>query len=119
MENLHSWLQKINLLFTNTLKQDDFYQKNFDANKIELKKDNCISIYNLIEAFNKMYVAFQKDYAKLKKMDLGKDIYITSFYDYEDGKKEGSLLEIEITEPNKLIIFCFFVLPEDIFTVLE
>ena len=96
MNELNNCLKKFSLSYTDTIDINDFYGKETDINNIEINYDNCISLYNLICAFNKMHIAFKKEYDKLEKLDLGKDVNVLSFTKIEDRLR---VLEMILYKP--------------------
>ena len=77
MKDIDDIIKRLNLFFTDTVDKNSCNIN--DLKKIENNTDNCISLYNLIEYFNKLYLAFINEYYKSKIIDLGEDIIIVDF----------------------------------------
>ena len=99
MDKINSWFKRVNLLLTNTCSKDDFKEKGFDINSIEVTTDNSISLYDLLASFNKMYLAFQKEYRSLKKLPFGESIQIGDFCKFGNVEEESRLLPIYVDSP--------------------
>jgi len=67
----------------------------------EIDYSNSISLYHLVESFNKMYLLFKKDYEKLDKLDLGEKVEFLDFYKSENS--DYQCLMMYIYNPNKEI----------------
>ncbi len=100
MEKLDNCIKTWNLIFTDTLKSEDLCTRDFNLSKSEVNYQNCISLYNLVYAFNKLYLAFKKEYNELEKIEMGRSIEIVQFKKFsdEDGKEYRTLI-IDIDEP--------------------
>lgn len=80
MNELNNCLNEMNLAYTNVL-----------------NNENSISLYDLINSFNKMYSSFKKEYEKLEKLDLGKDI---SFLGFTKKNNILRVLDMLVYRPN-------------------
>jgi len=85
MEKLDKYIKECNLVFTDTIDRLDFCRADFDIDKTEVKYVDSINLMHLVSSFNKLYLAFKKEYDELEKLDLGKNIEVLSFvkFDYE------------------------------------
>jgi len=99
MNELDEYLKKCNLVFTNTNNRFDFCRLDFDLDKVEVNYDNCISLFELVSSFNKLYILFKKEYEQLEKMNLGRKIKIISFEKFSLGDKDYRNLILYIDEP--------------------
>ena len=99
MKKNSEFLKEYNLVFTGTLKREDFCRVDFDINKEKINYDNCISLFELISSFNKLYVMFKKEYDELEKINFGNKITYCDFANYLfDGENYRCLL-LYINEP--------------------
>lgn len=87
MRTLDDLIKEFNLLYTNTLTQHDFCRVGFDSKKELLDLKNCISLYKLINDFNKKYNEFIKDYNTLDKFDFGEYLEIIGFRKRDNDKE--------------------------------
>ena len=99
MNELNTCLKKFNLSFTETINIDECYGKDLDIDNIEINRNNCISLYDLIEAFNRMHRAFKSEYNHLNKLDLGKEINVLNFIKYEE---ELRVLDMLVYKPSMI-----------------
>lgn len=98
--NLKRFIYEFNLVSTQTITETEelFHVLSRKETK-EIDYSNSISLYHLVELFNKLYLFFEKDYQKLEKIDLGECIEFLNFYKSSDYR----LLEFRIVNPNKEI----------------
>ena len=97
MTELNNWINKINLLFTNTCDREELFA---GTNK-EVNKEDSISLYDLISAFNKMYVSFKREYDELDKKDLGKYVDFCNFRKTSDNNgNDIRMLSLYIENPS-------------------
>lgn len=99
MNKLNQFIKEINLVFTNTIDRYEFCKKNFDLNNYNVNYTNSISIYNLVNSFNKLYIPFKKEYEKLDKLSLGNYIEILNYNKFNLGEDNYRMLVINIEEP--------------------
>lgn len=99
MQNIDELLKEYNLIFTGTKDRGDFCKINFNIDKEEVNYDNCISLFDLVSSFNKLYTMFKKEYEELKKLDLGKKVEVISFNKYTYDDSEYRILSLYIDEP--------------------
>jgi hypothetical protein len=78
-------------MYTDTLERN-YLGKEVDFDKIEEDHTNCISLYDLISSFNKMHMAFMKEYNELDKLYLGSRIEVKGFTKITDS--EGNVVRI-------------------------
>ena len=83
MKELEESIKYFNLVFTDTLVSEDFSRVGFDLDKKKVNYDNCISLYDLISKFNKLYSLFKKEYRDLDKLDLGKNVEVLDFSKFD------------------------------------
>lgn len=98
--NLDRFIYEFNLVSTQTITDTHELIRvlNNKQNK-EIEYSNSVSIHDLVELFNKLYVFFEKDYQKLEKINLGERIEFLTFYKSDDYR----LLEFLIDTPYKEI----------------
>ena len=75
MLDIDNFLKECNLIFTNTVtvREELINTKGKKANY-----DNCITLFQLVYSFNKLYTMFKKDLDKLEKLNLGEKIELIS-----------------------------------------
>lgn len=100
MNKLDEFIKEVNLAFTETIKREDFCRTGFDIDKIEVDYDNTISLYNLVNSFNKLYLSFKKEYETLGELKLGEYIDVVDFIKGEENQNKYRILIIYITKPN-------------------
>ena len=93
---LDKCIKKFSLIYTNTITKLDFCYRGFDLSSIMLNDENSISLYALVENFNKLHLNCKKEYNDLDKFELGKHIEIGHFTKYNDNHR---YLLIYIDEP--------------------
>ena len=81
MNKLEESLKIFSLVFSETIDSHSVYDK---VDTLDVNTEGCISLYDLLYAFNKMYRAFKKEYAELEKPDIGKLYDFVSFDRYDD-----------------------------------
>ena len=100
MDELEKYIKKCNLIFTGTLKRKDFCMSSFPGvENVKVNNENSISILNFISSFNKLYVAFQKEYETLEKINLGETVEIDSFGKFTSNNDNYRTLILHIDEP--------------------
>ena len=99
MNELNNFIKEINLVFTNTIDRYEFCKKDFNLNNYQVNYTNSISIYNLVNSFNKLYTSFKKEYEKLDKLSLGNYIEILNYNKFNLDKDNYRTLRIYIEEP--------------------
>lgn len=82
MANLDEYIRECNLVFTDTIDRLDFCRVDFDINKVKVNYTDSINLLHLVSSFNQLYLAFKKEYAKLEKLDLGKQFKVLSFHKF-------------------------------------
>ena len=102
--NLERFIYEFNLASTMAVENNVEwgYVLNNEINK-EIDYENSISFYNLVESFNKLYLRFKNDYAKLDNWNLGEYIEILDVYSNEKSGNLYRSLVIYIGNPNKEI----------------
>ena len=86
MENIDDVIKRFNLFFANTLENS------------EINCERSISLFDLIEKFNKLYLSFMKDYYELDKLELGKFINVIEFFKNNAGSYRELLLYVHETD---------------------
>lgn len=81
MDKLEKSLKIFSLVFSETVDSHSVYDK---VDTLDVNTESCISLYDLLYAFNKMYRAFKKEYNELEKPDIGKLYDFVSFDRYDD-----------------------------------
>lgn len=79
MEKLDEYIKKWNLIFTNTLKEEDFCRVDFDLTQTKVNYCDSISMFHFLSSFNKLYLKFKKDYEKIDKLNFEKYLEVLSF----------------------------------------
>lgn len=97
MDKLNNWLHTLNLLFTNTCDRDTFYEEDYDYSMETIDTEENISLYDLIQFINRIYLSFIKDYNKIKKTELGQ--YVEIQYFKKDDKKLERSLSVYVDKP--------------------
>lgn len=82
MEKLDTVLKNFSLVFTNTITTRDLHDVSFYLEDKEVNYDNSISLYDVVENFNKLYLSFKKEYDVLDKLEIGDSIEIGKFVKY-------------------------------------
>ena len=100
MYNLENSLKMFNLFFTDTLSINNIDTIKGNVNDLEINNNDYISLYNLIKAFNKMHMAFKREYQELDKLDLGRVVEIDRFHKFNNASGEPCrLLDMNIYQP--------------------
>lgn len=99
MKKLEESIKYFNLVFTDTLVSNDFSKVGFDLDKKKVNYDNCISLYDLISKFNKLYSLFKKEYRDLDKLDLGKNVEVLDFSKFDLFGDNIRFLSMYINKP--------------------
>lgn len=100
MQKIDELLKEYNLIFTGTKDRRDFCKINFNIDKEEVNYDNCISLFDLVSSFNKLYTMFKKEYEAIKRFNLGKETEVISFDKFTYDDAEYRILSLYIDEPN-------------------
>ena len=79
MKELDRYIKECNLVFTDTVDRLDFCRTDFDLDKTEVNFSDSISLFHLVSSFNKLYLAFKKEYDELEKLKLGKKVEVVGF----------------------------------------
>ena len=79
MKTFDDLIKEFNLIYTDTLKRDDFFTVGFDSKEKLLNLKKCITLYKLINDFNKKYNEFIEEYKQLNKFDFGEYMEIIRF----------------------------------------
>jgi hypothetical protein len=98
MEEFDNYIKKCNLVFTKTSSRSNLEEYGFDINKIDINYDNSISLFSLIEDFNKLYLDFKKEYDELEKLDLGNFVELISFNKYSVNDNNYRVLKFYIND---------------------
>ena len=96
MDRIDACIKSFNIPLTNTLEREDFFRIDYDLERIDINYNDCISLYDLINSFNKMHLAFKKEFSELEKLDLGKEISVVDFTKYDD---ELRVLDLAVYKP--------------------
>ena len=99
MEKLDKYIKECNLVFTDTIDRLDFCRVGFDIDKTEVNYEGSINLWQFVSSFNKLYLAFKKDYDELEKLSLGKKIKVLNFNKFGFDNDEYRVLRIYIDEP--------------------
>ena len=99
MQNIKKNIKECNLIFTDTITRLDFCRSDFDLDKIEVKYNNSINLYELASSFNKLYTSFEKEYQSLTKLDLGINVELIDFSIFSFDNDNYRLLELYIDKP--------------------
>lgn len=97
MNKLDKCIKSFNIPLTNTLEREDFFRIDYNQDRISINYSECISLYDLIVSFNKLYLLFKNDYKKLEKLDFGKKINVLN---YTNIKDELRVLELLVYKPS-------------------
>ena len=95
MNDLDNCIKEFSLIFTKTLDIEEFCRVGFDLDKQKVDYNNCISLYDIVEKFNMLYVSFKKEYSSLNKFELGKHVEIGNFIKYDDTNFRRLLIYID------------------------
>lgn len=87
------WTKELSLGFTKSISMKEYHENINNIDNIDVKNmEESISIYNLINSFNKLYISFKHDLDKLEKMPFEKSIRDLSFFESKDKNKYLTLL---------------------------
>lgn len=101
MRDLEKYIKECNLIFTGTLKREDFCLSSFPGvENVKVNNENSICILNLISSFNKLYLSFKKEYEALEKINLGESLEIAEFNKFEHDGKRYRVAIFNIDKPN-------------------
>lgn len=70
MDELTSSIKMLNLAFTNTFYNNGINMKSFKLDEVKINFENSISLYDILDKFNKLYISFKKEYRSLDKLYL-------------------------------------------------
>lgn len=82
MNDLEIFKKIINLNLTDTIKREESARIGFNLQNYEVNYDNTVSLWNLINIFNEVYLKYKEDYLKLDKMGF-KELGYFNFYKNE------------------------------------
>ena len=99
MNDIKEYLKSCNLVFTDTIDRYAFATVGFDINKQEVNYDGSISLLDLVSSFNKLYLSFIKEYDKLPKLKLGKNVEALDFSKFDFDKDSYRILRLYISKP--------------------
>jgi len=110
MNKLETSIKVFSAIFTDTTDNMGEVLRNID--NFEVNKLGCVSLYELILAFNNLHNEFIKEYDGLDKLDIGKKVDINGFNVSEiDGKKNRSIrlliTDSKITEEADVDVYLF------------
>ncbi len=113
MNELRKYIKECNLVFTKTLNANDFCRVDFaGVENIPVNTQDSIKLIDIITSFNKLYVAFKKEYDKLEKINLGENVEVISFkkfhFNYENQDIREVILYINkptFTKHNSTILY--------------
>lgn len=102
--DLERFIYKFNLVTTLTVR-DRYEWGNILNNGIDREIDfsNSISFFELVKSFNELYLLFKKDYDRLRKLNLGKELEILGFRRYKTDNSIYRVLVIYIDNPDREI----------------
>ena len=87
-EYFEELMKLFNIALTNTYKQEIFKEKRFNIRNDEINKNNCISLYDLVNKFNILHNKFVEEYEKIGKLNFGElASYDFISYDNVDGAR--------------------------------
>ena len=70
MDELTGSIKMLNLAFTNTFYNNGVNMKSFKLDEVKINFENSISLYDILDKFNKLYISFKKEYRSLDKLYL-------------------------------------------------
>ena len=84
------------LLRGDNMNELDLFLSNINQNTDEDYKES-ISLYNLVNTFNKLLLSFKSEYTKLEKLELGKEINIIDFIKNDNNLR---IIDMILYKPN-------------------
>ena len=99
VRGLEGFIKEYNLVFTNTNKHNEIRGEINDIILRKVNYDNCISLFELVSSFNKLYMMFKKEYDELEKLDLGKKVSFCKFDKFSYNNDNYRELCLYIDEP--------------------
>ena len=110
MNKLDTSIKVFSSIFTDTT--DNMGEVLRNINSFEVNKLGCVSLYEIILAFNNLHEEFIKEYEALDKLDLGKKVDVNAFNVTEiDGVKNRSMrlliTDSKITEEADVDVYLF------------
>ena len=89
MDMIKRFIYEFNLVSTDTV-GDRYEWANILNNNIDMEIDykNSISLYHLVDSFNKLYLRFKEDQCGLTNLKIKGDMHIVRYYSNENGDYE-------------------------------
>lgn len=97
MEKLFAYLKKTNLLFTDTIDREEFFDEKLVLDNENIDTTNSISLYNLLASFNKLYLLFKKEYTQLENLGIGEEFYFNEYQNFQSDGDNYRVLVLYVT----------------------
>lgn len=82
LKEITNWTKEISLGLTDSISIEEYHKNINKLDNIDIKNlEECISIYDLIASFNKLYILFKKDLEQLEKLPFSTSIIDQSFFE--------------------------------------
>lgn len=105
MSELEKCIKRLNLIFTNTTNKMGIFNDDFDLEKESVNYNKTISLYDLVDIFNRLYLSFKKEYQQLDKLELGEGIEVKQFIKKSDENYRHLLINISKSVKEPTLIY--------------
>lgn len=100
MSDLEKYIKECNLIFTNTLTMSDFCLVNFPGiENVKVNSEDCLTLFDLVSSFNKLYIRFKKECDKLEKLNLAEKMHVYKFGKFNVDDKDYRVLIMYLDKP--------------------
>ena len=100
MNKLDDCIKEFNLVLTNTIEKQDYCQKGFSFDKAEICFDDCVSLYDVADIFNKSYQAFKKAYESMDQINFGENVKVCNYFEGPIDEDYYKTLILIINKPS-------------------